>query len=47
MLGMLYENTPQNLVKKLNIDLVITEKLVVMSVGKIAKTVGKKALGAR
>ena len=47
MLGLLYENTLQDFVKELNVDLAVTEKLVVMSAGKVAKTVGRKALGAR
>ncbi len=49
MLGLLYENTLQDFIKELNIDLarkVDTKKLVVMSAGKVAKTVGRKTLGA-
>ncbi len=44
MLGLLYENTLQDFVKKLNIDPAITENIVVMSAGKVAKTVGRKTL---
>ena len=48
MLGLLYENTLQDFIKELNIDLVKkvdTEKMVVISAGRIAKTVGMKTLG--
>lgn len=49
MLGLLYEDTLHNSIKQLvslneKID---TEELITMSVGKVAKTVGRKALGAR
>jgi hypothetical protein len=48
MLGLLYENTLQDFIKELNIDLVKkvdTEKMVTMSAGRIAKTVGRETLG--
>jgi len=50
MLGLLYENTLQDFIKELNIDLVKkidTEELVMMGASSIAKTVGRKALGVR
>ncbi|HHV36137.1 MAG TPA: ISLre2 family transposase [Syntrophomonadaceae bacterium] len=50
MLGLLYEDTLHNSIKRLDISInekVNTDELIVMSAGKIAKTVGRKALGVR
>ncbi len=48
MLGLLYENILHNSIKQLDLSLgekVDNEKLVSMSAGKVAKVVGKKAIG--
>lgn len=50
MLGLLYENILHNSIKQLDLSLeekVDTEELVSMSASKVAKTVGKKAIGIR
>lgn len=48
-LGLLYENILHNSIKQLDLSLgeADTEKLISMSASKVAKTVGRKVLGAR
>jgi Ni/Co efflux regulator RcnB len=50
MLGLLYEDTLHNSIKQLDISLnekIDTEELITMSASKVAKTVGRKALGVQ